>query len=178
MNSSRISLFVLGVMILYGCAASEPYTVKYDSSSDQSNFASNRNVMGFRSMSGGLSANQRIMWQAQAACTGESCTPDEVSLVFFNDTSKELNLDYRGLKIIIDGKEHSWQDSDRPVEQGFFRVPRGEFTRVSILPSVFAELASAEVVEVLFGETSTSVFNSIHSGRAEFRALAEAWDLK
>ncbi len=177
MNPSRILLFVFGSVLFYGCASSEPFTASYDAASDQSRFSSSRSVMGFRSMSGGLSANQRIMWQAQAVCTGESCTPDEVSLVFYNDTSKELNLDYRGLRIIIDGEEHSWQDSDRPVEQGFYRVPRGEFTRVSLLPSVFAELAAAQEVEVLFGQTSTSVFNSIHSGRAEFRALVEALDL-
>lgn len=178
MNLSRILLFVSGLIMLYSCAASEPFTLKYDASSDESTFASSRNLMGFRSMSGGLSANQRIMWQAQATCAGKSCSPDKVFLVFFNDTSKELNLDYRGLRIVIDGKEHSWQDSDRPLEQGFYRVPRGEFTRVALLPSVFAELAAAEEVEVLFGETATSSFNSIHSGRSEFRAMVEAWGLE
>ena len=178
MNLTRIVALFLGSLILYSCASTSPFTVKYDPASGQSNYASNRSVMGFRSMSGGLSANQRIMWQAQAACAGDSCTPDEISLVFYNDTSKELNLDYQGLRIIIDGTEHSWKESNLPIEQGFFRVPRGEFTRVSLAPSVFVDLAEAKEVEVLFGETGTSSFNSIHSGRAEFRALVEVWNLK
>ncbi len=132
--------------------------------------------MGYRDMSAGLATNQRIMWQAQASCPGKSCSPHEIALVFYNDTSGNLNLDYRGLRIIIDGSEHAWEDAERLTEPANYRVPKGEFTRVSVSAAVFKALANAQDVEVLFGKTATSVFSVSHSRRAEFRVLLEAME--
>ena len=167
-------IILFSALVITGCSSTASLKRGYDPSSDQSTFASKRIVMGYRDMSAGLATNQRIMWQAQASCTGRDCIPSEINLVFFNDTSRNLNLDYRGLQIIVDGRAHSWEDVHRLEEPANYRVPHGEFTRVSLSPAVFMQLAEAQQVEVLFGETATSVFTVSHSRRADFRAFVAA----
>lgn len=162
------------MLTLFGCAASEPVRVNYDSSTGMSTFESNRITMGYRNMSGGLASNQRVMWQALGSCSGQNCTPGELELVFYNDTSKDLNLDSRRLQLIVDGTTaHDWEDLSRTIEAGHYGVPPGEFIRIPLAGDDFVKLAQAEKVEILFGETGTSVFSVSFMRRAEFREFAE-----
>lgn len=170
-------LLVLILLTLFGCATSEPFRVNYDSATGMSTFESNRIIMGYRNMSGGLASNQRVMWQAMGSCSGQNCIPGELELVFYNDTSKDLNLDSRRLQLIVDGTTHDWEDLTRTIEGGFYGVPPGEFIRVPLTGHDFVKLAQADKVEVLFGETGTSVFNVSFMRRAEFRAFAEVLGL-
>ena len=112
------------------------------------------------------------MWQALASCSGQECTPAEVALVFYNDTSQDLNLDSSRLQLIVDGTAHDWKDLSRITEAPYYRVPPGEFVRVSLPQSAFVEFAKAQKVEVLFGETATSSFNVSFERRAQFREFA------
>ena len=173
-------IFISGFLILltlYGCATSEPVGVRYDPATDKSSFQTNRIIMGYRSLSGGLTSDQRVMWQALASCSGRNCTPDEIAIAFFNDTSKDLNLDYRRLQMIVDGVTHDWQDLNRLADSGHNSVPPGEFVRVHLATSAFAKLAKAQKVEILFGETGTSVFTVSLKRRAEFQEFVEALGL-
>ena len=169
---------LLIALVLSGCAASEPVQVNYNPATGQSSFESERLVMGYRDMRAGLASNQRVMWQALASCSGQACTPDEVTLVFYNDTSRDLNLDYRRLQLVVDGITHDWQDLGRETEPAHYAVPRGEFIRVSLAGGVFVRLAWSEQVEVRFGETGTSVFSVPYARRAGFRAFATALGLQ
>ncbi len=173
--------FILALLIplaLYGCVTSEPVHRHYDPAIGLSSYESRRIVMGYRDMSAGLASNQRVMWQALASCSGQDCTPDEVTLVFYNDTGKDLNLDYRRLQLIVDGITHDWQDHSRETEPAHYAVPPGEFIRVSLARAAFVRLARAQQVEILFGESGTSVFNVSFAHRAAFRAFAAALGLQ
>ncbi len=173
--------FILALLIplaLYGCVASEPVQVHYDPAIGLSSYESRRIVMGYRAMSAGLASNQRVMWQALASCSGQNCTPDEVTLAFYNDTSKDLNLDYRRLQLTVDGITHDWQDLGRETEPAHYTVPPGEFIRVSLARAAFVRLARAQQVEVLLGESGTSVFSVSFAHRAGFRAFAAALGLE
>jgi len=178
MNTTRFILAFLISLALYGCAASEPVQVHYDPAIGRSSYASRRIVMGYRDMSAGLASNQRVMWQALASCSGQDCTPDEVTLVFYNDTSRDLNLDYRRLQLKVDGITHDWQDLGRETEPAHYTVPPGEFLRVSLARAAFVSLARAQQVAVLLGESGTSVFNVSFAHRAGFRAFAAALGLQ
>lgn len=174
MNAGTFISILLIPLALWGCAASEPLEVRYDPATGQSSYESKRMIMGYRDMSAGLVVNQRIMWQALASCSGQDCTPEEVTLVFFNDTSEDLNLDYRRLQLIIDGITYDWQDLDLLLEPGYYtRVPSGEFFRVSLEREVFVQLAKAQEVAVLFGETGTTVVQVPYARRAGFRVFVE-----
>lgn len=164
--------------LLCGCASSSNIGKAFDPESNKTSYESDRIVMGYRDMSGGLASNQRVMWRAAASCTGNDCIPDEVMLVFYNDTSRDLNLDYRRIQIVVDGVNHEWEDRSRLTERPEYRVPPGEFLRVSMARSSFVDLANADKVEVLMGETGTSVFRVSFDRRAKFRAFIDALELK
>jgi len=178
MNTTPFILALLISLALYGCVASEPVQVHYDSAIGSSSYESRRIVLGYRDMSAGLASNQRVMWQALASCSGQDCTPDEVTLAFYNDTSKDLNLDYRRLQLKVDGITHDWQDLGRETEPTHYTVPPGEFIRVSLARAAFVRLARAQQVEVLWGETGTSIFSVSFAQRAGFRAFAAALGLE
>ncbi len=161
------------LLFLYGCAASTPVQVSYDRSSDISRYTSARVLIGNRDMSGGLVSNQRVFWQAVASCSGEACTPDEVVLVFYNDSNYDLNLDYRRLQLNFDGTSRNWEDLARRDDQADYRLPRGEFVRVPLTNADFARMAHSGPVEILFGMSGASVFSVPYDRRASFRALAE-----
>ncbi len=173
MNLSKITSAVLLLLFLYGCASSEPVQVSYDRSSDTSTYVSARILMGYRDMSGGLASNQRVMWQAVASCSGEACTPEEVALVFYNDSNTDLNLDYRRLQLDFDGTSRDWEGLGRFDERVFYSVPRGEFVRVPLTGADFARMATAKEVTVFFGRSGTSMFSVPLERRATFRAFAE-----
>ena len=177
MRQTTSTYLFLVVFAFSGCAATESTKVQYDPSTGESAYASDRFIMGYRNMNSGLSSNQRVMWQAVASCSGESCTPGEVTLVFFNDTSQDLNIDSSRLQMIVDGTDHDWQDLSRLREVPYFTVPPGEFLRVSLPGGVFVEFAQAKKVELLFGETGTSTFNVSFERRAKFREFAEVLGL-
>ena len=172
MNTFRVVVIVLLVPFLYGCASSESAQVSYDRSSDTSTYTSPRSLMGYRAMSDGLASNQRVMWRAVASCSGEACTPDEVALVFYNDSNADLNLDYRRLQINFDGTSRHWEGLAPLDDQTAYRVPRGEFVRVPITSADFTRIAKATAVDVLFGLSGTSTFSVPFDRRASFRALA------
>ena len=159
--------------ILAGCAGTMGASVQYDSGSDRTTYTARRSVLGHRDMSAGLVSGQRVFWQAEAACAGEACVPEEVSLVFFNDSSSDLNLDYRRLQIDIDGRQSSWADlaSEDVI---IFAVPRGEFLRVHISGEYFLQLAAAQSVRVYFGLTASAEFAVPFGRREAFRDLAIA----
>ena len=173
MNRASFLVAFLMLLALYGCATAESVGVHYDPTADRSSFESDRIVLGYRDMSSGLVSNQRVMWQALASCSGKDCIPDEVTLAFFNDTSRDLNLDYRRLQVIVDGVSHDWRDLSRVTEPADYRVPQGEFLRVSLAGAAFVKVAHAQQVEVLFGETGTSTFTVSFGRRAGFRAFVE-----
>ena len=133
--------------------------------------------MGYRDMSGGLASNQRVMWQAVASCSGEACTPEEVALVFYNDSNTDLNLDYRRLQLDFDGTSRDWEDLRLLDERVFYSVPRGEFIRVPLTGADFARMAMAKEVVVLFGRSGTSTFSVPLERRATFRVFAEEMGL-
>ena len=171
-NTIFILIFLIP-LALHGCATSGSTGVRYDPATGVSTFESDRSVMGYRDMSGGLAREQRVMWQALASCSGQGCIPEEIALAFYNDTSKNLNLDSRRVQLVVDGVTHDWQDLSRLMEAPHHIVPPGEFIRVSLPGSAFVNLAHAQKVEVLFGETGTSSFNVSFARRAKFRDFVE-----
>lgn len=177
MDRYALTCSLLTLLMLCSCASSTSIGVAFDPATNASSYESDRIVMGYRDMSGGLASNQRVMWRAMASCTGKDCTPDEVTLVFYNDTSRDLNLDYRRIQILVDDVHHEWEDQSRITERPEYRVPPGEFLRVSLAGSAFADLSRAQKVDVLMGETGTGVFRVSFDRRAKFRTFAEALGL-
>ena len=173
MNTSKITATALLLLFFYGCASSEPVQVNYNRSSGISTYTSSRVLIGNRDMSGGLVSNQRVMWQAVASCSGEACTPDEVALVFYNDSNYDLNLDYRRIQLNFDGTSRDWDDLGRLDNRAAYTVPRAEFVRVPLSSANFARVAHAGLVEILFGLSGTSLFSVSYERRASFRAFAE-----
>ena len=170
------ALLLFLLISLAGCASAEAVRVTSDSSGTIT-YATNRTVMGSQGMNVGLSSNQRVMWHAEAHCTGDGCRPETVELVFHNDSSTDLNLDYRSIRIEFDGLHQMWTDLI-PQDNIFYTVPRGEFVRVLFPADLFAYLAAAQDVQISFGMSGGSVFVVSHDRREPFRALAHAASLE
>lgn len=167
----KIIVLLLFVLCLCGCASSEAVQVRYNRSSDTSTYESPRAVMGYRDISGGLASGQRVMWKAWASCSGEACVPEEVALVFYNDSNTDLNLDYRRIQLDFDGTSRVWEDLSKFDERAAYAVPRGEFVRVSLTRDDFTRLANATLVEIHFGRTGTSVFSLPFDRRESLRVF-------
>lgn len=168
--TKRIASLLL-VLCFCGCAASEAVQVSYDRSRDTSTYESSRTLLGYRDMSGGLASGQRVMWKAVASCSGEACTPEEVALVFYNDSDVDLNLDYRRLQIDFDGTSRDWEGLAEIDERAAYTVPRGEFLRIPVSSDDFVRMANASLVEIHFGKTGTSIFSVPFERRASFRTF-------
>lgn len=173
MNRSLTLTTVLLALGLVGCAAPGAVQVDYEAANGTTTYVSARAVMGHRAMRGGLAANQRVMWQAVASCAGRACTPEEVALVFYNDSNTDLNLDYRRLQIDFGKMSRIWEDENALETRPAASVPRGEFIRVPLTGAEFAWLATADVVSVYLGRSGTSQFSIPHERRAAFRDFAE-----
>ena len=168
---------VLVAVMLAGCATQKPIEVTYDAARGLTTFETNRSLMGYRDMSGGLAGSQRVLWNAHASCPGAGCTPDEVVLMFYNDSNSELNIDTRRLQIVYDDVTYGWEDpaqTYRPDPRG---VPRGRFFQVGVPAQDFAAIARAEDVRVVFGISGSGNFPISYERRAAFRTLADEMGL-
>ncbi len=173
MTLLRYCLIALVTLCLAACAMPGQVQVSFDETSATTTYTSSRSLMGYRDMSGGLASNQRVMWSAEASCAGEACTPDTVDLIFYNDSSGDLNFDFHRLWLIFDGTQREWEDLSRVENRTVFTVPRGVFTQVTLSGADFARMASSKTVEIHFGESGTSVFSIPLDRRAAFRAFVE-----
>lgn len=173
--TSRVlqAAWLFSLMALASCAGSEGALHRYNADGDISRYTSRRVVLGRSDMSAGLASGQRVLWRAEASCPGASCAPSEVDLVFFNDSSSDLNLDYRRLEIVSDGISGDWADlaSEDVVA---FAVPRGEFLRVRIPADYFVRIAEAQDVAVSFGLTASTEFTVPFARRQILRDLMAA----
>lgn len=113
------------------------------------------------------------MMQAFAACDGRRCKPNEVEIAFLNDSSADLNLDYRRIEIAFAGRSINWEDESRINEPSYYSVPRGEFIRVPVNRGDFELMARAPEMEIKFGQTGTTVMDVPFSRRAPLREMAE-----
>lgn len=158
-------------LLLWGCASTDVPTRSYDAASDRSLFQSPKVLVGNVNMTSGLVGGQRVMMQAFASCEGRVCAPSTVDVAFFNDSSADVNLDYRRIEIVIDGRSLEWEDEGRRHESPWYIVPRGEFIRVPLSQSEFERLASGREVQVIFGLTGTSVLRMPPERREPLREM-------
>lgn len=165
---------ILLVAILSACASQRPELIDYDVSSGRTVYTSPKLLAGNLNMTGGLTSGHRVMMQAFASCEGRTCRPNEIELAFLNDSSADLNLDYRRVKIVFAGRSVEWEDEGRITEPTYYSVPRGEFIRVPISRGDFELMANAPLMEVTFGQTGTTVIDVPFSRRAPLRELVEA----
>ena len=170
---ARPVLLVLLIGIA-GCAPQHHELVSYNPETGHSRFSSEKLLAGNIDMTGGLASGHRVMMQAFATCDGNACVPDQVEIAFFNDSSADLNLDYRRIEIVFGPRRLEWEDPGQRTESAYFGVPRGEFIRIPISRSDFAAMASAPRVEILFGTTGGTTLRVPHGSREPLRELAEA----
>ena len=169
----RVLYPLLLTALLAGCASSRPDLVRYDAATGETHYESEKALVGNINMSGGLASGQRVMMRAYASCIGEGCKPSQVEAAFLNDSSADLNLDYRRIQLVFDGRTLDWEDSSRIHEPTYYHVPRGEFIRIPMSVADFSRLASANNVQVHFGLTLTTMLQMPHDRRAPLRAMAE-----
>ncbi len=172
-GSKRSACWITVLILIAGCTTADYLVMNYSEETGITEYASRRTALGVRDLSAGLASGQRVMWQAVASCQGASCQPDEVTLILFNDSSRDLNLDYRGLTITTDGVDTMWSDLASEDVLGF-AVPRGEFLRVAVSAKYFVRIVEANQVEVSFGPAAGTQLNVPASRRAAFRTLAVA----
>ena len=168
---AQSGLFAL--VLAAGCATTDGVIVTHDEDSGMTEYASKRTVVGNLDLSAGLASGQRIVWQAVASCQGMPCLPEEVTLILFNDSSRDLNMDYRGITIAADGVETVWSDFTSE-DIATFAVPRGEFLRVNVAADHFLQIVEAREVAVSFGLTASTRVPVPRARREAFRQLAVA----
>jgi hypothetical protein len=179
MNSNRtLSRGLVGIfLVVWGCASAQAPLVEFDPGSGQTVYQSPKVLVGNINMTGGLASGHRVMMQAFASCAGRECKPNQVEIAFYNDSSADLNLDYRRVEITFGSKTLEWEDVGRLHESMKTEVPRGEFTRVPVSRADFAGMASAQDVQIVFGLTGTTTLRVPLDRRAGFRDLVEALSL-
>lgn len=166
--------FVPAVLLLIGaCATGREARVRYDQTSGKTTYSSAKALVGNVSMTSGLASGQRVMVQAFATCDGPGCSPSEIEVAFINDSSSDLNLDYRRVEIVAGGRKMEWEDAVRLTEPPHFSVPRGEFIRVPLSRADFRTLAEAADVEIIFGLTGTTPLRMPPDRRAPLRYLLD-----
>lgn len=167
MKALFVALTGLLVFLLGGCAAPEPVKVAYDATSNATSYESRSlTISTNRSNALGLQGRQLLTMRAAAACLGRDCVPDEVLLVFANAGENETALYYEPLEIEADAANYTWTDLlDREEAE---RISPGDFLRVPMDRSDFAQLAQAQEVRGSLGETP---FRLSYDERAPFREL-------
>lgn len=168
-----VTTVLSGIVVLSGCASTESTPSRYDASTGRTLYESPKVLAGHISPSTGLASGQRIMMQAFAECAGQDCRPSQVQLAFFNDSSSDLNLDYRRLQIHFGGGSLEWEDPSRVDELLRSEVPRGEFIRVPMSRVDFEAMANASAVELVFGRTGATTLQVPHARREAFRDFAQ-----
>lgn len=161
------------LLAVWGCASQNRQLATYNESKNETVYSSSKLLAGNISMSGGLASGHRVMMQAFAACDGAACKPDEVEIAFLNDSSADLNLDYRRIQIVFGGRSVEWEDHGRNTEPHYYVVPRGEFIRLPVSRGDFEAIASSPNVNIVFGLTGTTVLQVPFNRRAPLRELAE-----
>lgn len=167
-------LRILLLVIFCGCASQGSELVSYDQSADRTTFVSPKLYAGSVGMSGGLASGHRVMIQAFASCPGSECSPSEVEIAFFNDSSADLNLDYRRIAFEFVGGSMNWEDEGRETEPAYYSVPRGEFIRVPVSRGHFELMANSPRMEIIFGRTGTTVIRMPHARREPLREMADS----
>ncbi len=167
----KASLLPALLLVLSACTSSREARISYDQDSDKTTYSSSKALVGNIGMTGGLASGQRVMMQAFATCDGPGCNPSEIEIAFLNDTSSDLNLDYRRVEIVAGPRHLEWEDALRLSEPTHFSVPRGEFIRVPLNRADFKELAEAANVEIIFGLTGTTPFRVPADRRVPLRDL-------
>lgn len=163
---------VLVILTTGGCASTENPEQRYNPATGRTQFQSPKVLVGNVNMTSGLAGGQRLMMQAFASCEGPACRPSTVELAFFNDSSADLNLDYRRIELVVDGRSMDWEDLGRFDESPHYFVPRGEFIRVPLSRGDFERFAGAAEVRVIFGLTGTSTFRMPYERREPLREMA------
>ena len=177
-TNGTLSRGLMGCLLAFwGCASVQAPLVEFDPASGQTMYQSPKVLVGNINMTGGLASGHRVMMRAFASCTGQDCKPNQVEIAFYNDSSTDLNLDYRRVEITFGSKKLEWEDVGRLHESMKTEVPRGEFTRVPISRADFTGIASAQDVQIIFGLTGTTTLRVPLDRRAGFRELAEALSL-
>jgi hypothetical protein len=172
----RNANLLLLLFLLWGCTASRPALVTFEAGSNLTRFESPKVRVGNIGMSGGLTSGQRVMMKAFASCAGRGCKPEQVEIVFLNDSSSDLNLDYRRVQIVFRGNSLDWEDRSRVHEPLYYHVPRGEFTRVPLSWVDFVGMATAPDVDIFFGLTGATHLRMPIDRREGLRELVHAID--
>lgn len=167
MKAIFVALTGLLMLLLGGCAVTEPVIVSYDASQNATSYETRSlTISTSRSNALGLQGRQLLTMRAAAACMGRDCVPDEILLVFANAGENETALYYEPLEIEADDENYTWTDLlDREEAE---RISPGDFLRVPIARRDFERLAQAQEVTGSLGETP---FRLSYDERAPFREL-------
>lgn len=169
------SSLILSLLVMIGCASAERgMRSGYDPETGATTYTSSKVLAGNIDAAAGLLSGQHVSMRAVASCAGEDCRPSLVDLVFLNDSSKDLSLDYRRVQIRFGGMSFDWEDLERHNEPRHYMVPRGEFIRVPMSWTDFSRMAASREVAIIFGLTGTRTIIVPHTRLAAFRDLVEA----
>lgn len=168
MDFPRLLSFLLGLLVLGGCAGGQNTTVSYDSDADRTTYETRTYTVS--SISGSNYASSKsITVRAIADCQGADCTPEEASLVFTAGGNEQLSLSGVNGRIVADDTEIEWSNADANadfVHRTDDRILQvvGEFATVALSLDQLRQIATASSVDGSIGGQPLNLDSGMQSG--------------
>lgn len=168
----RIGGIILVSGLVAGCASTPPVTADYDTSEDVTVYETKSISASNWSMGSVYGGRSNLRVHALAACNGQECTPDEVTLIFQISGTSDLQMNNRSVELSADGKEFHSESGPRGTPQHFGEIDR-TMGYVGSLQLSLDEFETISEAEDLSGRLGASEFTLSYGRRSAFRALIQ-----
>lgn len=161
-------LLVLGLMA--GCGGSRSI-MSYDAADNQTRFRTGNMTVAQAAGSG--FSNTSLAMRANAKCSGQNCTPNEVRLDFSVQGSSDFALSDRSVSITADGEEFTWEKEVEWDSSEDIGSSPGRLIAVSLSLSDVSKIANASSISGRLGNTSLDLDGRVQQKLQEFVSTAK-----
>lgn len=169
MRMSRLtSYFILALLLVAGCQASQEVTVSHDPDQNMTTYETGPYTVSSAS-GGNYGESKSIDMRAEARCRGSDCSPSAVQLVFTATGSEKLSLSGVGGKITADGTTVNWTSAEAavgfsPMSPDEVTQVTGQFATVELTLDQLEQIATASSVKASIGGMSLTFGSGVQSG--------------
>lgn len=168
MDLPRQLSFLLGLLVLGGCAGGQNTTVSYNPDANRTTYETRSYTVS--SISGANYASSKsITVRAIARCQGSNCAPEQVQLVFSASGNQQLSLSGIDGQIVANGNQINWTNAEAntgldPVTEDQVVRITGKFAVVNLPLSQLETIATAPSVEGSIGGQSLDINSGVQAG--------------
>lgn len=151
------------------CTSTGLVRTSYDAGVNQTEYETDPISIPGMSWGGGYGGSKSLEVRAEADCTGQTCKPDRVRLIFQVSGSGSMRIENRSVQLTANGQTFGSARQRRDVRDATEEASAlGVIATMEMPFSDFRTIAEAEEVT---GSVGTSTFSLQYSKRGPFQAL-------